>query len=272
MNYKTFGGLLAVLVLFTGVGAFAFVGVAQGEGENASNRKIVVFKEGVSDSEKDAVLGALSQNRIKRLTRALSADVLENADASKLGELAKNPKVKRIDNDVIVYALSRTEELAKGGSQVGVAAAQVLPWGIDRIDAELVWLTGNSANPIKVGVIDTGISLSHPDLASNIKGSYNAISTKRSANDDNGHGSHVAGIVAALNNTAGVVGGAPQADLYAIKALSASGSGYLSDVIESIDWAIFKKLNVINMSLGTTADVQSFHDAVIDISRELPGI
>ncbi|MEK7106597.1 MAG: S8 family peptidase [Patescibacteria group bacterium] len=263
MNYKTFGGLLAVLVLFTGVGAFAFVGVAQGEGENASNRKIVVFKEGVSDSEKDAVLGALSQNRIKRLTRALSADVLENADASKLGELAKNPKVKRIDNDVIVYALSRTEELAKGGSQVGVAAAQVLPWGIDRIDAELVWLTGNSANPIKVGVIDTGISLSHPDLASNIKGSYNAISTKRSANDDNGHGSHVAGIVAALNNTAGVVGGAPQADLYAIKALSASGSGYLSDVIESIDWAIFKKLNVINMSLGTTADVQSFHDAVI---------
>jgi len=263
MKYKTFAGLLAMVMLFVGASAPAFVGAAQEEGENAPHRKIVVFKDGVSDSERDAVLGALSRNRIKRLSLALSADVLENADASRLGELANDPRVERIDDDVIVYAFRDVRELAKGDSQASPAPAQALPWGIDRIDAELVWSMGNSADSIKVGIIDTGISLSHPDLALNIKGAYNAINTRRSANDDNGHGSHVAGIVAAINNATGVVGGAPQTDLYAIKVLNSSGSGYLSDIIEGIDWAIFKNLNVINMSLGTTANVQSFYDAVI---------
>jgi subtilisin family serine protease len=61
----------------------------------------------------------------------------------------------------------------------------------------------------------------------------------------------------------GVVGAAHKANLYAIKVLNAQGSGYLSDIVEGIDWAIGARLNVINMSLGTTADVQSFHDAVI---------
>jgi len=261
MNYRTIVGLAVAMGLMTGVGLPVVAGAVQKD--LSSDRKIVVFNDDVSLSERDAALGDLVQNRIKRLTRALSADVLEGVDAGRLRELSQNPSVKRIDDDVTVYALERVERLARGGTQVNAAAAQVLPWGVDRIDAELVWPTGNSADPIKVGVIDTGISLSHPDLAANIKGTYNAIKPRRSANDDNGHGSHVAGIIAALDNGVGVVGGAKQANLYAIKVLNSSGSGYLSDIIEGIDVAIANNLNVINMSLGTTADVQSFHDAVI---------
>lgn len=273
MNYKTIGGLLALVAIVSGISAPALVGAAQEGDGNAFSRKIVVFKEGVPLVERDAVLGNLSQNRIKRLARALSADVLEGASASELAALAKDTRIERVDDDIIVYALEqradvravdeRAEARASGKGAAQAAPAQVLPWGIDRIDAELVWPIGNSANPIKVGIIDTGISLSHPDLAANIKGSYNAINTRRSANDDNGHGSHVAGIVAAIANTIGVVGAAREADLYAIKVLSSSGSGYLSDIIEGIDWAIVRDLDVINMSLGTTADVQSLHDAVI---------
>lgn len=260
MNYKTIGGLVAVLALvITSTGASAFAGAAA----NVSGRKIVVFEEGVSFVGRDAILGGLSQNRIKRLSGALSADVLDGAGAGELAELAQRPGVKRIDDDVIVTALERAETRASGKGGAQAAPAQTLPWGIDRIDAELVWPAGNSANPIKVGIVDTGISLSHPDLALNIKGSYNAVNSRRSANDDNGHGSHVAGIVAALDNAIGVVGAAREADLYAIKVLSSSGSGYLSDIIEGIDWAIARDLDVINMSLGTAADVQSFHDAVI---------
>src|SRR3989344_4156151 len=141
--------------------------------------------------------------------------------------------------------------------------AQVLPWGIDRVDAELVWPGGNTADPVKVGIIDTGISDKHPDLLTNVKGGVNTINSRKGWNDDNGHGSHVAGIVAAINNTSGVVGAAPATDLYAIKVLGANGSGYLSDVIEGIQWAMVNGMQVINMSLGTGSDIQSFHDAVI---------
>ncbi|MBM3334994.1 S8 family peptidase, partial [Candidatus Sumerlaeota bacterium] len=87
----------------------------------------------------------------------------------------------------------------------------------------------------------------------------------KSANDDNGHGTHVAGTVAAVNNTIGVVGVAPAANLYAVKVLSRTGTGYLSDLIEGLDWCISNKMQVVNMSLGSSSDNQSFHDAVIRV-------
>ncbi|MBI2588078.1 S8 family peptidase, partial [Candidatus Azambacteria bacterium] len=85
----------------------------------------------------------------------------------------------------------------------------------------------------------------------------------KTGNDDNGHGTHVAGTVAAVNNTIGVVGVGPDVHLYAIKVLNRNGSGFLSDVIEGIQWAIANGMQVANMSLGTSSDIQSFHDAVI---------
>ena len=73
----------------------------------------------------------------------------------------------------------------------------------------------------------------------------------------------MAGIAAALNNSLGVVGAGPNIDLYAIKVLNRNGSGFLSDVIEGIQWATANGIKVANMSLGSTSNVQSFHDAVI---------
>ena len=116
---------------------------------------------------------------------------------------------------------------------------------------------------LKLAVVDTGIDLDHPDLAVNIKGGVNTIQTWQSADDDNGHGTHVAGIVAALNNAIGVVGVGPDIDLYAVKVLNRRGSGYVSDIIEGLDWVISNNIDVVNMSLGTSSDVQAFHDAVI---------
>lgn len=142
------------------------------------------------------------------------------------------------------------------------SSTQVLPWGVDRVDADNVWATSTADN-IKVAVIDTGIDLDHPDLATNVKGGVNTIYSWRTADDDNGHGSHVAGIIAAMNNSAGVIGVGYDIDLYAVKVLSSNGSGYVSDIIEGIQWSINNNMDVINMSLGTTSDVQSFHDAVI---------
>ena len=214
--------------------------------------KIVVFQTALNESAKDELITRVGGVKLKNLDliNARAVWLPDRAAAQKLKSL---PGVLRVDDDVIIEALQ------KGASQ----SVQVLPWGVDRIDAELVWSTGNTADPIKVGIIDTGISKDHPDLALNIKGGVNAINPYKSWNDDNGHGSHVAGIVAALNNSIGVVGVGPQIDLYAVKVLNASGSGYLSDVIEGIEWAINNGMQVINMSLGTNQGVQSLHDAVI---------
>jgi subtilisin family serine protease len=113
-----------------------------------------------------------------------------------------------------------------------------------------------------VAVIDTGIDRNHPDLDDNLAGCENFIYWWRSCEDDNGHGTHVAGIIAAENNGFGAVGVAPEAEIYALKVLNYRGSGYLSDLIEALDWAVANQMAVVNMSLGTNFDVTSFHEAV----------
>ncbi|MEK7664024.1 MAG: S8 family peptidase [Patescibacteria group bacterium] len=285
--------IAAILSLLLFVGNINFF-LAQAKGNDvdeqslqdsmASHRKIVVFKEGLSDAEKEKVINITGSVKLKNLD-LIKSKLVDVPSQTALENLIGHPKVVRIDEDVIVGALAIDLESAfteKGfrllnlgvnneGAllkklsklQGSVQASQSLPWGIDRIDAELVWPSGNTANPVKVAIIDTGISMGHPDLKDNIKGGINTINPTRSFNDDNGHGSHVAGIVAALNNSVGVVGAGPSADLYGVKVLNRNGSGFLSDIIEGIEWSVNNNIQVINMSLGTSSNVQSLHDAVI---------
>src|SRR5680860_1238528 len=121
---------------------------------------------------------------------------------------------------------------------------------------------GSTGDGINVAVVDTGIDLDHPYLADNVEGEYMALAEvgryrkNRAPDDDNGHGTHVAGIIAAEDNAQGVVGVAPDANLYAVKVLDQNGSGYLSDVIDGINWAESRNtddtttndIHVINMS------------------------
>lgn len=89
-----------------------------------------------------------------------------------------------------------------------------------------------------MAIIDTGIDYDHPDLDDNYAGGYDFVNGDRNRMDDNGHGTHCAGIVAAENNTEGVIGVAPKADLYGVKVLDSGGSGSLSHVIAGIEWAV----------------------------------
>ncbi len=130
------------------------------------------------------------------------------------------------------------------------ALEDTLPWGVDRIDAEEVH-PYNKGNGIKVAIIDSGIDTDHPDL--NVLGGrrfYSQGSEDDNYDDAHGHGTHVAGTVAALDNGSGVIGVAPEVDLYAVRVLSSSGGGYWSDVIKGIEWSISNDMDVINMSLG----------------------
>ncbi len=117
---------------------------------------------------------------------------------------------------------------------------------------------------MKIAVLDTGISNNHPDLT--VSGGINLVGKSKNNkwSDDNGHGTHVAGIIAARNNSIGVVGVAPDAQLYAVKVLDAYGSGYISDIIEGIDWAVQNNMHVVSMSLGTSSYSQALNDTTIN--------
>ena len=131
----------------------------------------------------------------------------------------------------------------------GVDAAEV-PWGIRRVNAPAAWAVSEGAGA-RVAVIDTGIDANHPDLAGRVAGGYNAIDARKPYFDDNVHGTHVAGTIAARRDGKGVVGVAPQAALFAVKVLDKSASGNLSSIIKGIVWCAKNNIQVANMSLGS---------------------
>jgi subtilisin family serine protease len=142
-------------------------------------------------------------------------------------------------------------------------SAQTVPWGIDKIDADVSSTHAGDGSGavtnVNVYVIDTGVETTHPDL--------NVVSFVQFGGgpkrDCNGHGTHVAGTIAAKDDAQGVVGVAPGAPIYAVKVLGCSGSGSWSSVISGIDWVTqnHKANAVANMSLGGSAN-QAVDDAV----------
>jgi len=103
-----------------------------------------------------------------------------------------------------------------------------------RVDAPAIW-NNTTGSGVKIAIIDTGISRKHPDLT--VSGGINLVGTSSSKkwNDDNGHGTHVAGTIGARNYSIGVLGVAPDAELYAVKVLDQFGGGSISDVVEGIE-------------------------------------
>ena len=181
--------------------------------------------------------------------------------------LARNPLVVDIEEDFEMDALDKPEgppeqdkeKPPKVGEEPPPPPPQELPWGVDRIDAEWAWDT-TTGYAVEVAVLDTGIDYEHPDLDANCKGGINIINSRKSYKDDNGHGTHCAGIIAAEDNEEGVVGVAPEASLYGVKVLDRRGSGWVSDIIAGLDWCDKNGMDIVNMSFGGGYS-SSLHDA-----------
>jgi len=145
------------------------------------------------------------------------------------------------------------------------------------IDAVEAWDVRTDASNIVVGIIDTGIDPLHEDLLDNIWANpgeidgfpgvdddgngyvddiwgWDFVSNDNDPFDDNGHGTHVAGIIAALSNDTGLVGIAPNIELYSIKVLNELGVGTTTSIVKGIEWAIEEKVDIINLSITTTTD------------------
>ncbi len=112
------------------------------------------------------------------------------------------------------------------------------------------WDVSKGAN-VKVAVVDTGVDAQHPDLSGRVLAGRSIVPTTNSVQDDNGHGTMVAGVIAAnLNNGRGVVGIAPQAQILPVKVLDGNGGGTDDDIAAGITWAVDHGAQVINLSLG----------------------
>ena len=233
-------------------------------------RKIVVFKPEVSESEQiETLRNRISQRQSLRLINA-QAVVMSPAREE---WLRRSGLVERIDEDVVVTAIGicdRYPQLRRCQpkptpspipSPTPVVSSQIVDWGIIKIDADQAWVKSRGEN-VRVGVLDTGIDRDHPDLDDNLAGCVSFVRGATTCEDDNGHGTHVTGIIAAEDNSFGVVGVAPKARIYAIKVLDRKGSGYLSDIISGLDYVVNNGMQVVNLSLGTPSDVESFQEAI----------
>ncbi|MBA4454846.1 MAG: S8 family serine peptidase [Nitrosopumilaceae archaeon] len=217
---------------------------------------IVILNDDVSPMEFANSKGAVPEFVYEHAVKGFSAQL----SPVQVKELAQDSRVKYVEQDQIAHIF------------------QTLPFGIDRIDADSNSLSdiGGTNGPVgtTVVIMDTGIDLDHSDLNVNSAKSVtcfdksprkNLQECKPGGDDDNGHGTHVAGTVGAIDDGNGVVGVAPGVDLWSVKVLDNRGSGYFSWIILGVDYvtANAADVDVVNMSLGCGGcTVQAFEDAI----------
>ena len=225
-------------------------------GEKILNHYIVVLKDKVHttttpDALRAAAEEARSQGAVLRHVygHAIRGFAISVPNETVLDSIMKNPNVEYIQPDVKVKAFS-----------------QSLPTGINRVDGDLSSTKsgdGKGSVDVDIAILDTGIDLSHPDL--NVYRQVTFVSGTNSGNDDNGHGTLVAGVAAAKDDSQGVVGMAPGARLWAVKVLDKNGNGFDSDILAGIDYITehADEIDVVNMSFGGEGPDDALHTAIV---------
>jgi thermitase len=138
-------------------------------------------------------------------------------------------------------------------------------YGLSRIKAFEGWAITRGSPAVVIAVIDSGVQLSHPDLDSKLVAGYDVIRSSATPEDGNGHGTHVAGIAAAItDNGIGISGTCPECRVLPIRSLNDAGSGTLLDVVTGINWAASRGAQVINLSLTTTIHIETLRAALDD--------
>lgn len=240
MNQKTTPPSISFRVTIA-VFALALVGGAVSHGAPPETVDVIIqFKNAPGANEENLVKkhGGKVTRKFK-IVRAVSATVPAAASdkiKKEAGVLAVEP-----DGKIEAHDLANT-------------------WGVNRIGCGPVHAGtfGENVTPVagagvKVAIVDSGIDYTHPELLGNYAGGYDFVNNDADPFDDQGHGTHVSGTVAALRNGAGVVGAAPEVDLYGVKVLGADGSGSWSWIIAGLDWCVDHGVSVANFSLGSSS-------------------
>jgi len=269
---------LALAILLVAAPAEAAAPAAEG-------RLLVGFKKGVSSERQQRVLAALD-GRISQRFKSIRGGRLVvvrprsgRATAALRKRLARRSEVAYAEPDFFQFAsATKTPDDPFYTLQYALIDSP----GDHDIDAPTAWGTRSSC--AKVAILDTGIDTDHPDLKSNVYKSadkpnngkdddkngyvddtygYNTIKGKGSGEDDDGHGTHVSGIVGGRgNNDVGVSGTCWSTKLLAVKFMNSHGKGSTSDAIEGIDYAVKQGFKIVNCSFGSSSKSSSLHDAV----------
>ena len=174
------------------------------------------------------------------IINGVAAELPENA----IEAISKNKDVLYIQPDIEVFAHD-----------------QEITWGVQKVNALAVHTSTKGAG-VKIAILDSGIDYTHPDLDDNYQGGFDFVNYDNDPMDDYGHGTKVAGIIAAEDNNFGILGVAPEASIYGVKVLSSGGSGSTSNVIRGIEWAVENDMDIISMSLGGTSGYYAYETAI----------
>lgn len=234
---------------------------AQVAGEKIANSYICVFKANTvsrGQVESEAHRSVKAQGgQVKHVYRAALQGFNANMPAQAVERMqAANPNIAYCEQDQVMAAPPIRAEAKPGGG--GTQPPQETPWGIARVNG------GGAGTFGTAWVIDSGIDLTHPDLNVDTARSRSFLGGTTTAADQNGHGTHVAGTIAALDNGIGVIGVSPGARVVAVRVLDRRGSGSNSGVIAGVDYVAQngRAGDVANMSLGGGVS-QALDDAVV---------
>src|SRR5262245_14326292 len=208
-------------------------------------------------AQADAVNSRVGGRAIRRL-RGRPRHVVQ-VDRARLttaqAAYAADPRVRFVEPNSPVHAT---------GAPSDPAASQ--QWALGRIGLPTAWDSATGAG-VTVAVIDTGVDDTHPDLRGQVRLRAN-FSSAPDGRDRNGHGTHVAGAIAALaNNGQGGAGVAPSARILDARALDDEGLGTYADVVEALDWAVDNGAMIANLSLVGTQPSQALADAILDAQK-----
>jgi len=196
--------------------------------------------------------------RSLKLIHAISCPLLSES------KLLKHPSIAGFEEDyqVTVHEVRKSKKKLAERSSLATGS-QIIPWGVSHIRAPRTW-PRTQGKDVHIGVIDTGIDYSHPDLRQSISRGINLVHRQALPHDDNGHGTHIAGTIAASSTHSGILGVAPKARIHPVKAFDHNGSAYVSDIIAGIDWCVQQNLDIINMSFGMKTYSKSLEQAVLN--------
>ena len=233
--------------LLRSAGAIGAIGVAASQptgaqGRSSLDRHIVGVEPGRADVARDAAEDVYRVLDFGTIGQAVAGRFPEEA----LTALEQNPNVRYVEGE------GEMEIIDHASGSDDPTEEQVLPWGIDRVGADIAHHEGETGGGANIAIIDTGIDPTHETLEV-VDGEAIVKCAGDCAaewDDDNGHGTHCAGTTSAIDNDVGVVGVAPEADLYAVKVLDGDGVGTFSDIAAGIEWTADRNVDVGSLSLG----------------------
>lgn len=249
----TLAALLSLVLLLALAGSAGSAPADESEAAHVAETVIVKFKAGADQAAIMKAHGLTKKGQIYDSDEVILEGRGKSATAL-VKALANNPNVEWAELDYI-GTIQWTPNDPSFSSQ----------WGPSKVQAPAAWDVTKGSSSVMIAVVDTGVDLDHPDLASKVNTSldYDFVNNDSTAQDDQGHGTHVAGIAAAAtNNSTGIAGMCPDCTILPVKVLNSAGSGSYSAIASGIRYAADNGAQVINLSLGGTAGNSTLSSAV----------